>query len=172
MSLVTYRHHNNTQNNDTKHYYTEHKVLIWDTAYMKLSIMALDTGWWGRLCHCSFIVILNVHMLSVFMLSHLISCNAEYHYAECHYAECRCTHEQISANMPKFGLSVQLWKRLWVRPAFSVLWSETTYLKVENSAQTAFRLSPFRYWAPNYGADWNSASCHEHISSERAPLKR
>ncbi len=50
---------------------------------------------------------------------------------------------QTSANRVKPVLSFQVWKWLCVCHLIMSLWIETAQLKVENSAQTSFRFSPF-----------------------------
>ncbi len=55
---------------------------------------------------------------------------------------------QTSADRTKPGPSFQLQKWPFVCPEFSLLWSKTAKLKVENSAQRAFKFSPVRYHTP------------------------
>ncbi len=63
------------QNNDIQHNDTQHKGIIcdtrhkWHSAWMALSIMALDTECHYAECHDLFFIILNDSMLSVIILN-------------------------------------------------------------------------------------------------------
>jgi hypothetical protein len=52
------------------------------------------------------------------------------------------------ASRTKSGPSFQVWKQLLLCHLLMLLLNKTAQIKVENSAQTAFRFSPVRYRAP------------------------